>query len=190
LVRQAQYIQEKEFKIDTPFSLVEGLLSAPKSSETEINNWTIALDDLGYIKNTVKNIWETSAEINITNKSPLPSQTNNRVKVGIEIPNQNGTTETVYLEISSERTIAQVLNRIYFILRENRLSMFSPAAFTYLWRWILVRKTDNLPLFIKGIQVYIHALEVFNDGETWQVLVLDEPLLNKPERIGFYEGYD
>jgi hypothetical protein len=189
LARQAQFIRKNEFKIDTPFSLIEGLLSAPKSSETEVDHWAIALDDIGFIKSTIKKMLDGQAETERgqkENKSQSPVK--NWKKIRIEYPSKNNVERYDFVEISSEQTIQDILNEIYFLLHENESSSYKPLAFTYLWSWILLRKKDGLPLVMKGITHRVKAFDVFSDGEIWRVVVLDEPLLNKAERFGLFSG--
>lgn len=194
LAQQAKFIQKKEFKIDTPFSLIEGLLSTPKSSQGEVDNWAVAIDDIGYIKATLKKLLDSKTEtVKASSNSLSKTATIQKwAKINIEFPSQNNTTRKETLEITSEYTLQDVLNEVYWILNENYQSTFKPEAYTYLWDWVLVRKKDKLPLIVKAVHSYIYATSIISDGETWEVLPLDEPLLNKPERFNMlraeYEG--
>jgi len=189
LVRQIQFIQTNEFNVDTPFSLIQGMISATKSSVNEVDNWTIALDDIGFIKSTVRKLLDAQTEVEITRMtSQIPIGTMKWIKIRVEFPSKYSVDRDDFLEISSEQNVQSVLNSVYFLLQESQNSSFKPKGFTYLWDWILIRKKDNLPLVIKGIQERIRALDIFSDGETWQVVKLNEPLLNKAERFNLNRG--
>jgi nucleoside 2-deoxyribosyltransferase len=193
LSQQVQFIQNNEFKIDTPFSLIEGLLSAPRASDNEVDSWTIALDDIGYIKATVKKLLESTTETtNVSNATgPKITTAPKWAKINIEFPSKTSATRKETLEISSEYTLQDVLNEVYWLLHENNQSSFAPEAYTYLWDWVLMRKKDKLPLLIKAVDSYICATDIISDGETWEVVRLDEPLLHKPERFNLVRAeYD
>lgn len=189
LAQQAIFIKNSEFKIDTPFSLVEGLLATSKSSEKEVDNWAIALDDIGFIKSTLKKVLDKQIETETGKfaKSPKPPTTSWK-KIRVEFPSENDVRGYDFMDISSEQSIANFLNDVYFLLHENKTSKYKPVAYTYLWDWILIRKKDGMPLVIKGIQNNVIAFDFFSDGETWEVLVLEEPLLNKAERFNLNRG--
>ncbi len=190
LTRQAQFIQNDEFNTSTPFSLIEESSSTPKSSNQEADNWAIALDDISFIKATIKKLWDSTTEA--TNTPDTSIQQTAKIhkwsKINIEFPSKNNSTRRETLEISSEFTLQDVLNEVFYILNDNPHSSFQPDAYTYLWDWILVRKKDKLPLVVKAVHSYVCATSIISDGETWEVLPLDEPLLNKPERFGMVRG--
>jgi hypothetical protein len=189
LAQQTIFIKNKEFKIDTPFSMVEGLLATSKSSEKEVDNWTVALDDIGFIKSTVKKLLDKQVETDTGKFAKSPKQPiTSWKKIRIEFPSENDVRGYDVMDISSEQSIANFLNDVYFLLHENKSSKFKPAAYTYLWDWILIRKKDGMPLIIKGIQNNIGAFDFFSDGETWEIRVLDEPLLNNAERFNLKRG--
>lgn len=190
LARQAQFIQNGKFNTSTPFSLLEGVPPTSKSPDQEANNWAIALDDISFIKTTIKKLWESAAEA--TKGSDANIQQTARIhkwaKINIEFPSKNNSTRKETLEISSEFTLQDVLNEVFYILNDNPHSSFQPDAYTYLWDWILVRKKDKLPLVVKAVHEYICATSIISDGETWEVIPLDEPLLYKPERFNMVKG--
>jgi hypothetical protein len=189
LARQIQFIKTNEFNIDTPFSLIQGMISTTKSSVNEVDNWTIALDDIGFIKNAVRKLLDAQTEVEIARMTSQPlAGTTKWIKIRVEYPSKYNVDRDEFLEISSDQNIQNVLNDIYFLLQESKDSSFKPKGYTYLWDWVLIRKKDNLPLVIKGIQDRVRALDIFSDGETWQVVKLNEPLLNKAERFNLNRG--
>ena len=110
------------------------------------------------------------------------------VTIELLVPMKTGKIQTRQFKIQASQSISSALNMIFDVLiLETELS-FPLQAYTYLWNWILVRKNDNRPLFIKGFMHNVPAYTVFENGDQWEVVPLDEPLLNKPERIGFKKG--
>ena len=193
LAEQARSVLSNEFIYDTPFSFIESISSVENIDRGKIDNWTIALDDLGFIKNSLKQFiaWQLEVEnVKDTRVSRLtdPFVSNNWIKISVEFPGPRNTFRGSNVEISAEHTLSDVLDKIYFMLRDDSSSTFHPKAYTYLYDWILIRKKDFAPFIHKGYEYQIKAIQFFVDGETWQVRKLDKPLLNNPERFGIIRG--
>jgi len=187
LARQIQFIRNSEFKVDTPFSLVEGLIASSKANEDEVDNWAVVLDDIGFIKSTLKKILD-KPNGSIQTPASIENTSPSWRKIRIEFPGQSNMRGSDLVEIASDQSIANVLNDIYFLLHENETSAYKPDPYTYLWDWVLVRQRDGIPLIIKGVQQKAGAFGFFSDGETWEIQVLDEPLLNRAERFNLRKG--
>ncbi len=78
-------------------------------------------------------------------------------------------------------TLFDTMSEIWHILQQG--GGFSPDAFTYLWDWVLVRKSDAMPLIVLNLGLFPSRF-VFQDGEGWEVVRLDEPLLKGGDRFG------
>ena len=170
--------------------LVRGLAHATPL-EARIDALT---EELSYIKSGITSLLANAQLDRNTLDDPSSSRIRRsqlnpkRVMIAVEFPTSDGTAVENIL-ISSEDDIFNTLSKIWRMLNERPSeSSFHPQAYTYLWDWIIIRKQDKMPFIIRGVMQQIPALTVFKDGEQWQVVPLDEPLLNKPERFGLTRG--
>jgi hypothetical protein len=105
-----------------------------------------------------------------------------RVDLGVEA--EGG--RFVAIEIKSRDTLFGTLTSIWAEMQD---SAQAPEAFTYLWDWILVRQSDQMPLLIGGgITRMISSHIIFQEGEDWAVRHLERPLIQRGERFGFVRG--
>jgi len=185
LVKQAKHIFTSDYKVETPFSLTEEVVIRASSGRPIDANIAKIAEDIAQIKNAIRtaSIFETKLE-SFIDKSTIEEKW---IRISLEYPNSTFVTRTSVLEISHKQSVLSVLNNIYFLLR-NQKDAFHPKAFTYLWDWILVRKQDQMPLLMRGMLEIILATSIIKDGDVWQVVVLNKPILNKPERFGFHKG--
>ena len=115
-----------------------------------------------------------------------PFVSNNWIKISVEFPGPRNTFRGSNVEISAEHTFSDVLDKIYFMLRDDSSSTFHPKAYTYLYNWILIRTKISHRLYTKAMNTNQKAIQFFVDGER-QVRKLDKPL-NNPERFGIIRG--
>jgi hypothetical protein len=88
------------------------------------------------------------------------------IKIGI---NFSETKDEQHIEIREDDTVADVLNRIYFLLKKYI------KPYTYLEKWILVNPKNKFSLIIREISHMIPAKYVFKQEIVWQAMKLDTP---------------
>ncbi|MBU1052762.1 MAG: toll/interleukin-1 receptor domain-containing protein [Proteobacteria bacterium] len=148
--------------------------------------------DIAFLRNMIPTYFSgVQKEIenikSLNGETPRTASSHSRFcEIIITYPLLEGKYSEKMVTISSKDKVTNVLNRVWDILNSN--SSFKPAPHTYLWDWIMIRKKDNLPLFIKGVQYLISAHEIFFESDEWEVLPIDEPALINSKRFGFEKG--
>ncbi len=193
LAQQGKAVLDKQFRADTPFAFIEGMSltpAKPADSNADQDDWRLALlDDVGLIKGMLKKISEQAGEARPARlmERPVPNASK-WIKIRMEFPAEDHGLAAEVMEFTVDESLESVLNEVYSLLVSNEHSAFKPEAYTYLWDWVLVREKDGAPLIVRGFQYAITAGVLFAEGDTWQVLVLDEPLLNRPERFNIHRA--
>jgi len=80
-----------------------------------------------------------------------------------------GHQSTQYLEIDSTTTVFDVLNNVYFMLRER------VKPFTYLQSWILEETNSEVKLVVYEVSQMIPAKFILTPGSEWKAVQLAEP---------------
>ncbi len=111
-----------------------------------------------------------------------------RTRIRLESPSKNQAPLMSTVEIWPEETVRDTLTNVWRILRGHAGSSFSPKPYSYHWDWIICRKRDSLPLIMRGFMSAVPAPTIFEDGEIWTVVELDEPAILNPERFGIERG--
>lgn len=172
------------FEEDLAEGLIQKTISAIieelKSMESsDSNDNEIDLENLkNYLDNRFNDI-----------KTILTSQTTKNKEIILEAKlqiNTNKSKFSTYLEIESNTTLGNVLNKIYFMIRDE----ISP--FTYMEKWVLRDLKTKKLLIIREVQDYIPANIFFNNKFHWEVILLNEPYnlieINKRDRDDFFDN--
>jgi hypothetical protein len=147
------------------------------------NQFSNLKSDIKYLKEITKDIFQELYKI--ASGKFEPGLGSRFIEVLIEF-STNGDMEKRILTVNSRATLGEILDQVWGILNAN--SSLTPGPYTYLFDWILIRKRDNCPLILKGVQNDIRAIELFKDNEVWSALKLDKPVILEPERFGFKKG--
>lgn len=100
---------------------------------------------------------------------------------GYTVPiNLPGKQKTQYVEVESDTTVSNILDRIYFML-DGKVT-----AYRYLEEWMLIESTSKVRMVIRELESQIPASIVFQPGTAWDVKMLTKPYSARDSR----EFYD
>jgi TIR domain-containing protein len=175
-----------ENMIDEVVELTRGLSRSgiPESWVGKLN------DDITYIRGALTSLLAQSQidRTHVDDADISPTSRRGKTKwmqISVEFPTSTESKSRT-IRISSTDCVSDVLDSVFSLLHEY--SDFHPEPYTHLWDWILIRKRDGLPLLLRAVHTLIPAKNLFMDGELWEVIPLDEPLLYKAERFGIERG--
>lgn len=103
----------------------------------------------------------------------LAAQYSLPLEVGVEI---GLGLEQHAIEVFEDTTVQDVLDNVYYMLSPN------VEQFTYCVRWLLREKTSGLRMVIREMAHLVPAHSIFRLGTTWEVVMLDKPLIRPDGR--------
>jgi hypothetical protein len=87
--------------------------------------------------------------------------------IAIHLPGKDASAQ--FLEISTERSVQNVLDNVYYMLRPQM------QPFQYLSKWLLRERGTNINLVLREVGSRVPASSIFRPGSEWEVVPLDRP---------------
>lgn len=167
-------------KTDEILNLVRSLSRNKSVEESEANEQT----GLGLALRNLRNL--SAALHSQAGNSEDIIDLSRALKIEVDLGLASEAGRFVAIEIRPRETLFETLTTIWGEMQD---AVNAPEAYTYLWDWVIVRESDQMPLIaVGGMTTVISSHAIFQAGEVWVVHHLKDPLIRRIDQFGLVRG--